>query len=225
MTSPRPEPDLPHLPDGPSDATTLAIRAAVMADLAPRRPRSLRRRVLIVGAGALVATGMAVPTFGMSMPTPDHARAAAIAASAGLVLVLVVAASFAPAAGRRLGARARLAAAAALGAAWAAYLVAAASAFSASAALEMGSLLCGMRALVSGLVVAAAAFWAFRHADPWTPRRTGALVGAAAGCLAGSAVGIACGSAELGHLLVGHGLIVPLLAGLGALIARRALAP
>jgi hypothetical protein len=67
--------------------------------------------------------------------------------------------------------------------------------------------------------------WVWRRADPWSPRVTGAFIGAASGCIATAGVSVACTMQHAGHLMLGHWLAVPLLALAGALVARRTLAP
>lgn len=213
--------------DAPSLATREAIRAAIAADLAPVRARSLRDRALIVLAGALLALASAAPTFGMNLAgaTPDPARGAIAGGVMMLLGSAAIVACFAPAGRPWLRAAGRVAALAVLLAGWLGYLVVIATAPAPASAVELASLACAMRSVVAGVFAGVAALWAFRNADPWTPARTGALLGAAAGGVAAAGVGIGCGSSALGHLLVGHGLVVPVLAVVGALVARRTLRP
>ncbi len=67
--------------------------------------------------------------------------------------------------------------------------------------------------------------WVWRKTDPWTPRLSGALIGACAGIIASTSVGIVCAAGHGGHVLVGHWLVVPLLAIAGFAVSRRVLAP
>lgn len=212
---------------GPPVAIRDAIRAVVAADLAPVRARSLRARVLVVVAAAAATIALTAPTFGMNLTgtVPEYGRASIVAALVALLGILAIVGSFAPLGGLRLGPRAKLVTLGALLAGWAAYLVTIATTSSSGAMAGMAATACATRSAVPGMLAGIISIWAFRHADPWTPRRTGALVGAAGGCIAAAGSGLSCGSLELGHLLLGHGLVVPLLAVLGALTARRALRP
>jgi hypothetical protein len=214
--------------EGPPAAIRDAIRAVVAADLAPVRARSLRARVLVVAAAAAATIALTAPSFGMNLTgtVPEYGRASIVASLVALLGILAIVGSFAPLGGLRLGPRAKLVTLGALLAGWAAYLVTIATALSSSgAAAGMAATACATRSAVPGVLAGIVSIWAFRHADPWTPRRTGALVGAAGGCIAAAGLGLSCGSLELGHLLLGHGLVVPLLALLGALTARRTLRP
>jgi hypothetical protein len=209
----------------PSAAAHDAIRAAVVADLAPARLRSLRERGLMVGAAAVLAAAAAAPAPRMPGIQPAYGRGAAVGAVAVVAATLGIVIAFASYRGRRLRAFDRLVATIAIACGWLVYLAAVASSATAQGAVEIAAIGCCVRALIAGSLLAFAAFRVFRHADPWTPRRTGMLVGAAAGCVTAAGVGIGCGSEDLGHLLVGHALVLPLLAALGALSGRRWLRP
>ncbi len=218
----------PSAPAGdPSARATEAILAAVRAQHAPVRPRSRGARGLLVAAGAALALGLAAPTFGMNLTgaVPDHERGALAAAAVTLLATLAIVGSFGPPGRTTLGPRGKLAALALLVSGWTAYLLVIASTPAPSGTIPMAALACAMRSLVSGVFAGLAAVLAFRYADPWTPARSGALIGAAAGTIGAAGVGIGCGALDLGHLLVGHGLVVPLLAMVGALSARRLLMP
>lgn len=216
-----------HATSEPGAATRDAIRAAVEADLAPVRARSFGVRAAIVVAGVALAVATAAPAFGMNPAgaTPDRERATIAGAVMTLVGTLAMVGAFAPSGRPRLGARGKLVALGVLLVGWTGYLLVIATAPAPASGLQTGALACGLRSIMSGLFAGFAAIWAFRYADPWTPRRTGALIGAASGCIAAAAVDIGCGVSDLGHLLVGHGLVVPLLAVAGALVARRTLRP
>jgi hypothetical protein len=91
--------------------------------------------------------------------------------------------------------------------------------------LAVKALGCAARSLGVGAFVWLALAWIWRGSDPWSPRRSGAVLGAVVGCTSCAAVGIACLTEHAGHVVVGHWLAIPLLAALGALLARRVVAP
>jgi hypothetical protein len=79
--------------------------------------------------------------------------------------------------------------------------------------------------VLGGVIGGAAFMWVWRKTDPWTPRLSGAFIGVAAGVVSSAHVGIVCAGDHGGHLMVGHWLVVPLMALLGFLASRRVLAP
>lgn len=213
------------LPEGPSAATRDAIRSVIAADLAPVRSRSLRERALLVGAAAIGAAALVAPLPSAPGLRPGFVRPLVVGLVAVLAATTTIVASFAPIGGRRLAARTKLLLAAALVTAWSFYVVSIAHAATAASMVERKAIGCGVRSLVAGLLLGGVAFRVFRHADPWAPRQSGALIGVAAGCVTAAGVGVGCASSDLGHLLVGHALGLPLLALVGVLAARRRLQP
>jgi hypothetical protein len=225
MTDPKRSNERHPLPGEPSAKTRDAIRDAILADLAPVRPRRLGARMLVFFVAAVVALALGVPTFGMVMPAPDLGRAVIAGLIVLLAATLTITASFSPVRRWRFSASAKLLFVGLLLVGWVIHLVSLARTGAMAGAMQPAALVCGVRAVLAGMVAGVAALWAFQYADPWSPRRSGALIGAAAGCVASAGVGISCGKSELGHLLLGHGGVVLLLAVLSALVAPRALKP
>ncbi len=226
MSSPESSATRAHPAAGPPDALRQAVREAVAADLSPIPAASLGARTLLVVLGSALA--LAMPGVAMSMMGETACLGDAPIAAAAVVLVLGVTAivgSFGPVGSLRFGPRTKLFALFVLLAGWLGYLVVIASGPVFAGASHAAALVCATGSIVPGFLAGAIAIWAFRRADPWTPRRTGALVGAAGGSIAAVGLGFGCRSMELGHLLVGHGLVVPLLAVVGALTAGRTLRP
>lgn len=87
------------------------------------------------------------------------------------------------------------------------------------------SMSCFLHVLLTGSIAAGISAFIWRRSDPFTPRLTGALLGAFGGLLGVLSVGLTCPSSEGWHLLFGHGLSVCVLAALGALFGRRILSP
>jgi hypothetical protein len=225
MTEPQSFSTDDDLSERPSAATRDSIRAVIAADLAPVRSRSLGGRALLVGVAALGAAVLVAPSPPVPGLKPAYGRAILAGVMAVLAATASIVASFAPIGGRRLGARSKLLLAAVLLAGWLTYVVSIAHGATAAGVVEATAIGCGARSLVAGLLLGAAAFRVFRHADPWAPRQSGALIGMAAGCVSAAGVGVGCASCDLGHLLVGHALGLPVLALIGALAARRRLQP
>jgi hypothetical protein len=140
------------------------------------------------------------------------------------IATVAVAICFAPAGRRVLGRGGHLALALTLVAGWSIFIATmliGATSFD----FEATGLMCALRGGGGGLIAGAAMLWIWRKSDPWTPRASGAVVGAAAGCIATAAVGLACSLPEPGHIVLGHWAMVPLLALLGASLGRRVLRP
>jgi len=213
------------LSEGPSAATRDAIRAVIAAELAPVRSRSLGERALLVGTAALVAVVLVAPSPAVRGLKPAYGGALLVGVLAVVAATASIVTSFAPFGGRRLGARSKVVLAATILAGWLVYVVSIAHGATVAGVVETTAIGCGVRSFIAGLLLGAVAFQVFRHADPWAPRQSGALIGMAAGCVTAAGVGVGCASCDLGHLLVGHALGLPVLALIGALAARRRLEP
>ncbi len=213
--------------EGPSDATRDAIRNAVRADLEPVRSASVSARVAM-GAGAAIACGaLVVISFGSA--GFDGLRrnliAVAITAVAALLTALFVGASLSRRADGWSSRRARTLLVATVITGWSLYIIASVTDEALGAALRWAAIGCSFRSVVAGLVGLGAMLWVWRGTDPWSPRVSGALMGACAGSIASAGVGIPCPSDQGGHLMLGHWLAVPILAAIGAAISKRVLAP
>ena len=221
-------------PVDPSEETRAAIRAAVEESLEPVRALGLQTRVLLVAAAGVLALLVAVSSFGASGvgslglgEAPCNVQGCVAAIVVALTGTLALGISFNPSWRSRVAPRDKVALVAMLVAAWTFYVLAphAGGGLGALLAVDGFAFGCGARALGAGLVAGGLMTWIWRRADPWTPRESGALIGAAAGCIGAAGVGIPCASAHIGHLAIGHWIVVPVLAIVGALMARRTLAP
>ena len=219
-------PPLPT-PEGPSAATSDAIRRAVHADLCPVKRRSLGRRMLFVLAAGL-ATGLLVVVsyggFGFTGMSRHVAATVVCSLLAGLAAI-ALGGSFTPKVTALPPGSTRMLLLATLVVTWSLYLVAGVADEAMATALSASSVGCGLRSTLAGAVGAGAFMWIWRKTDPWTPRLSGALIGACAGAIASAGVGIPCPPEQGGHMVVGHWLAVPVLALLGALMAPRVLSP
>lgn len=209
---------------GPSKQTSLAIREAVAADLDKIAPRSLKTRAVHAMVIAVIVGTLTIASFGPralarafgDLPT------LVVGAVITLITVLVATSAFAPR-DKPLGRDTRGLIVAAGIAAWSLYLVSSVSEVNWS---SMGTASgCAVRSLAAGLVGAAAFMWVWRKSDPWSPRLSGALIGVCAGIVASAHVGIVCAGGHGGHVLIGHWLVVPVLAACGFAFSRRVLAP
>jgi hypothetical protein len=209
---------------GPSSETRDAIRRAVKDDLKPVRALSMQARALLALAVAVLASVVGFALFG---GLADAAASAPL--RIGLVVVslstVAMVVAFTPRAVGQASRNLKIASIAAVGLGWTAYLALHCESGRLACALEGPAFGCAFRGLVIGVLGGAGLFWLWRKTDPWTPRLSGALVGGAAGCIAAATVTMLCGGLSAGHLIVGHWLVVPILAIMGALAARRVLAP
>jgi hypothetical protein len=82
---------------------------------------------------------------------------------------------------------------------------------------------CFAMSVVTGGTMLAAALIAWRHADPMTPRATGAAFGAGAGLGSALLIDLWCPVSHVPHLLLGHVLPIAVLAAAGAFIGARIL--
>ncbi len=87
------------------------------------------------------------------------------------------------------------------------------------------SLSCFSHVLLTGSLSSGVSALIWRRSDPYSPRLTGALLGAIGGLLGVLSVGMSCPAVEGWHLLFGHGLSVCTLALIGALLGPRILSP
>ncbi|MCH2109907.1 MAG: NrsF family protein [Polyangiaceae bacterium] len=92
--------------------------------------------------------------------------------------------------------------------------------------LETGAgLPCIAHALVAGALALCGLTIVWRNSDPFSPRLTGALLGAFAGVVGVLSVGFSCPHTEGFHLVISHGIGVFILAYLGSRFSARALSP
>jgi hypothetical protein len=82
---------------------------------------------------------------------------------------------------------------------------------------------CFAMSVATGGTLFGAALLAWRHADPMTPRATGAAFGAGAGLASALLVDLWCPVSYVPHLLLGHVLPIAVLAAAGASVGRRIL--
>lgn len=216
---------LPELSfDGPSQETGRAIREAVAADLDKVAPRTLRTRTLHALVVAAIVGALTIASFGPGALAHvlDDPPTLFVGALITIATVLIATSAFAPRL-KPLGRDTRGLVVAVGIAAWSLYLVSTVSEVDWSSIGTASG--CAVRSLGAGIVGAAAFMWVWRKTDPWTPRLSGALIGVCAGIVASAHVGIVCAGAHGGHVLIGHWLVVPVLAACGFAFSRRVLAP
>jgi hypothetical protein len=88
-----------------------------------------------------------------------------------------------------------------------------------------GTVVCGVHALLFGVLATAMLIAIFRRTDPFRPRLTGALTGLAGGLIAAIALDMTCHCLEAWHLWLAHGLTLILLVFGGWVAGRRWLSP
>ncbi|MEZ4441776.1 MAG: NrsF family protein [Polyangiaceae bacterium] len=213
--------------DGPSEATRDAIRRAVTADLRPVEILSVRRRMIYVLAAGVMCALLAVVSFGAAgiHGMSRQVVGVAVAGVVALLAALAIGGSFTPRGHALLGSSTRGLVVATLIVGWTIYLFSGMTDEALASAFAGPAIGCWLRSLGAGILGGGVFMFIWRGTDPWTPRLSGALIGACAGTIASAGVGIPCPSVHGGHLLIGHWLAVPVLALLGALVARRVLEP
>jgi hypothetical protein len=82
---------------------------------------------------------------------------------------------------------------------------------------------CFVMSVAVGGIMFGAALIAWRHADPITPRATGAAFGTGAGLASALLIDLWCPVSHVPHLLLGHALPVAVLGAAGAVLGGRIL--
>ena len=82
---------------------------------------------------------------------------------------------------------------------------------------------CFAMSVATGGILLGTLLMAWRHADPMTPRATGAAFGAGAGLGSALLIDLWCPVSYVPHLLLGHVLPIAVLAALGASVGGRVL--
>jgi len=213
--------------EGPSEETGEAIRQAVRADMKPVRPTSVPARVAMVAGAALACGALVVISFGTAGfdGLRRNVIAVIITAVAAVLTALFVGGSLAWRSDGMNSKRGRALLVTTVIAGWSLYVLASITDEALGAALRWAAIGCSFRSVVAGLIGLGAMLWVWRKTDPWSPRISGALMGACAGSIASAGVGIPCPSDQGGHLMLGHWLAVPIVAAIGALVSKRVLAP
>ena len=199
--------------DGPAPDTRNAIREAVAADLVAVVPRSMGTRLWHGLAAATIVAALTIasygPTaFGKAFSRPTLALVGILIAAGS---VMLASSAFFPKL-KDVGRDTRVLVVVGAIAAYSLYWLSTITDPAWATALGAMAGGCAMRSLGAGVAAGAAFMWVWRKADPWTPRVSGALIGACAGVLASTCVGLVCAGGHGGHVLVGHWLSVPILA-------------
>lgn len=84
---------------------------------------------------------------------------------------------------------------------------------------------CGGMSSLVGAVAAAGLFYVWRGSDPFSPRRSGIVLGLVAGISGALVAGFVCPGQDAWHVVLGHGLSLVLMTIAGAAIGRRVLSP
>ena len=213
--------------EGPSEAARRAIREAVMAEMEPVEAMPLVQRGLFVLGAAVATAALVVVSYGGMglVGITKNAVASVVCIAVALLTALAIGGSFSEKGQQALGRSNRSVLVATIVVAWSLYLFSGMTDQALGTALAGPAIGCMTRSIVAGALGCAAFMWIWRKTDPWTPRISGALLGACAGAIASASVGIPCAAEVGGHLFVGHWVAVPLLALGGALISRRVLQP
>ena len=208
------------------------IRQACTKQLVPVRPMSARRRTVwsVISSGAMFAVLLAI---GWMRHPPESAVTTALVGAVvwGCIQAAVLWAGMSRPPGRRLPRRLRWAVIAVVLAGFFLYLTVAAThvlspkEFLDSPGSTRSTVVCGIHALVFGLLAAGVLMALWRGTDPFSPRLTGAVAGLGGGLVGGVALDMTCRSVEAWHLWLGHGLMLVLVVAAGWAVGRRWLSP
>jgi hypothetical protein len=209
-----------------------SIRRACTEQLVPVRPMTPRRRTVwsVISSGAIFAVLLAI---GWMRHPPESAVTVALAGALvwGIVQAAVLWVGMSRPPGRRPPRTLRWAAIGVVLAGFFVYLtVAATHALSPAEFLDKpgsthSTVVCGVHALLFGLLAAGVLLALWRRTDPFSPRLTGAVAGLGGGLVGGVALDMTCRSLEAWHLWLGHGLMLALVVVAGWAVGRRWLSP
>ncbi|HHH10782.1 MAG TPA: DUF1109 domain-containing protein [Sorangium sp.] len=210
----------------PHEATRLALRHAIVADLQPTKARSLASRGLAVALVGVFAVAVAVASFGVGGLT-RAATAMPLALGSGAIVAAAAASmfGFGPSSDGSFRKKRQWLLALALLSGWSFMLWFIHDPATRHSVLTPTGAACALRGAMSSLLATGGLLWIWRRTDPWTPHLSGAVLGTTAGVLAAAGISMGCGGNHAGHLLWGHWLLVPLSAIVGTLVAPRILRP
>lgn len=215
----------------PSSRVTARIRAEIADDIRPQKALSAGVRVaLSLTLSAATAAGVILVMRGAHDVAGPLAAAALGVVGWALVQVTILVLGLAQRPHLGLSKPLRLGMAVLVPLAFFAVLAFGANTWLpfaevASAEHASGVVVCGIHALLCGVIAAVGMFLIWRRTDPFGPGLSGALVGVTAGLAGAVAVGVACPSTEAWHLWLGHGLVIAALALLGWVVGPRVLSP
>ncbi len=216
----------------PSAAVGAAIHRICTADLRPVKTRSIVDRIVrsIALSGGLFAVLLAL---GWKLHPPHRAVAVALAGALvwGVAQASVIFVGLGRAPGKRAHRWIRWAVVFAVPLAFFVHLTVASDVtlsirdFIMSPRSLRHTIVCGIHALVFGLMAVVALFVMWRRTDPFSPRLSGAVAGLAGGLVGAVALDMTCPHLEAWHLWIGHGLTLVALVVGGWYAGRRWLAP
>lgn len=216
----------------PSEAVGASIRRLCTEKLKPARSRGIVGRIFrsILLSGALFGILL---TLGWRLHPPRQAIAAALAGALiwGIAQASVIVVGLGRAPGRRAHRFVRWAVVVAVPVAFFVHLTIASDAtlpihqFVTTPLSIRHTVVCGVHAIIFGLMAIATLFVLWRRTDPFSPRLSGAVAGLAGGLVGAVALDMTCPHLEAWHLWIGHGLTLLMLVTAGWYAGRRWLAP
>ncbi len=216
----------------PSEAIGASIRQLCTKDLRPAKSRSIAGRIVrsIVMSGALFGVLLAI---GWMRHPPQQAVAVALAGALvwGIAQASVIVVGLGRAPGKRTHRFVRWALVIAVPLTFIVHLTIASDGilplreFVTAPHSMRHTLVCGVHAILFGLLASVTLFVLWRRTDPFSPRLSGAVAGLAGGLVGAVALDMTCPHLEAWHLWIGHGLTLVLLVAAGWYAGRRWLAP
>ena len=229
----------PHLEDAvwpdnsaPSEAVGASIHRLCTKELRPVKSRSIAGRITrsILLSGTLFGVLLSI---GWRRHPPRHAIAVALAGALvwGIAQASVIVVGLGRVPGRRAHRFVRWAVVVAVPLAFLFHLTIASDSMLSirefvSAPLSIHhTMVCGVHAIIFGVLAIATLFFLWRRTDPFSPRLSGAVAGLAGGLVGAVALDMTCAHLEAWHLWFGHGLTLVGLVAAGWYAGRRWLAP
>ena len=218
--------------EAPSEAVSASIRQLCTSNLKPTKSRNISGRIVrsIVLSGALFGLLLAI---GWRRHPPQQAIAVALAGALvwGVAQASVIVVGLGGTPGKRAHRFVRWAVVVAVPLAFLIHLTIASDAilsirdFMTAPRSLRHTFVCGVHAIVFGVIAIVTLFVMWRRTDPFSPRLSGAVAGLAGGLVGAVALDMTCPHLEAWHLWLGHGLTLVLLVVTGWYAGRRWLAP
>ncbi len=219
-------------PAAPSADVSAAIHRICTANLRPVKSRSIIDRIV---RSILLSGGLFAVLLGLGWRLHPPHRAVAVALAGALVWGIAQASVIIVGLGRVPGRRAhrliRWAVVFAVPLAFFIHLTLASDVtlpiqdFLTAPRSVRHTVVCGVHALIFGLMAMVTLFVLWRRTDPFSPRLSGAVAGLAGGLVGAVALDMTCPHLEAWHLWIGHGLTLIALVAAGWYAGRRWLAP
>ena len=219
-------------PAAPSDAVTSSIHKLCTGNLRPVKSPSIASRIVrsILLSGGLFGVLL---TVGWNRHPPRQAIFVALAGALvwGIAQASVIVVGLGGSPGKRSHRYVRWAVVIAVPLAFLIHLTMASDStlsirdFVLTPRSLRHTVVCGVHAILFGVMAIATLLVMWRRTDPFSPRLSGAVAGLAGGLVGAVALDMTCPNLEAWHLWIGHGLTLVVLVVAGWYAGQRWLAP